>query len=87
VTILQIPLDAPQTKYMIHPSVQVLDALKAWMIAVIPIFGSILPLSEMLHKFFSVTTSLKIAKMTKITLIWTGTGICIYGIVKFLGGL
>jgi hypothetical protein len=87
VTVLQIPTDVPGTKYMIHPSAQILDALKAWMVAVIPIFGSVLPLSEILHHFFSVPTSLKIAKAAKIALIWSGTGICVYGIVKFLEGL
>jgi len=87
VTILQIPTDAPGAKYMIHPSAQILDALKAWMVAVIPLFGSILPLTELLERAFSVRTSLKIAKVVKIALIWTGACICIYGIVKFLEGL
>jgi hypothetical protein len=87
VTILQIPTDVPGTKYMIHPSVSILAALKAWMVAVIPIFGSILPTAEILQRIFSVPTAMKIAKYIKITLIWVGVVICVYGIVRFLGGL
>jgi hypothetical protein len=87
VTILQIPLDAPETKYMIHPSAAILDALKLWMVAVIPIFGSVIPMTEILQHFFSVPTSLKVAKVIKIVFIWAGAIICIAGILKFLKGL
>jgi hypothetical protein len=87
VTILQIPTDVPGTKYMIHPSKAILDALKLWMIAVIPIFGSVIPMTEILNHFFSDSMSLKVAKIIKIVLIWIGALICIAGIVEFLRGL
>jgi hypothetical protein len=89
VTILQIPTDVVGSKYMIHPSKHVLDALKAWMVAVIPIFGSILPSSELLQHVIGLDLpkSLKVAKILKIILIWTGAIICIYGIMEFLRGL
>jgi hypothetical protein len=89
VTILQIPTDVPGTKYMIHPSVQILDALKLWMVAVIPIFGSILPMTELLRHVLrlSIPTSLVVARVIKIVLIWTGALVCIWGILKFLQGI